>query len=181
MKILQAEDSSMVVLPCAAHAFSILIKHAAKFFQWIDKVYSACCSVSEKLITSETLRSALCQIQQADYVEVRGMCAHVPTRFGSRHMVMRDVQHSCAAIRRLAATAEWRAAVTDSGPLKRAHELILLLRTTCLALQTSWRSCWGQSWKPIHQLLADQPMLSFIKPLWGKLQMSFKDFSADNE
>jgi hypothetical protein len=32
----------------------------------------------------------------------------------------------------------------------------------------------------IHQLEADQPMLRFIKPLWGKLQAHFTDFSADN-
>jgi hypothetical protein len=73
MKILQAEDPSIVVLPCAAHALSNLIKHAAKFFGWIDKVYSVCCTVSDKLIASEKIRSALHQIQQEEYAEVRGI------------------------------------------------------------------------------------------------------------
>ena len=32
----------------------------------------------------------------------------------------------------------------------------------------------------IHQLEADQPMLSFIKPLWQQLQTHFTEFTEDN-
>jgi hypothetical protein len=54
---------------------------------------------------------------------VHGICAHVPTRFGSRHMVVRDVLHSEAALHKLAASAEWRAALVDSAALKRTHHM----------------------------------------------------------
>jgi hypothetical protein len=157
IKILQAEDPSIVVLPCAAHAFSNLIEHAAKFFEWIDKVYSVCCTVSDKLIASEKLRSALHQIQQEEYAKVRGICAHVPTRFGSRLMVLRDVQRSRAAIRRLAATAEWRAAVTDSAPMKRAHELIFAVEDDLFDLADKLEKLLGSVMDAIHQLEADSP------------------------
>jgi hypothetical protein len=66
MKILQHGDPTILVLPCAAHALSNLIKHAAQFYQWIDEVYSACCSVSEKLIAAEKLRAALHRIQEEE-------------------------------------------------------------------------------------------------------------------
>ena len=120
MRILQAEDPTILVLPCAAHALSNLIKHAAKFFQWIDKVYSACCTVSEKLIAAEKLRAALHDIQQEEHGQVQGICAHVPTRFGSRHMVMRDVLDSRAAIRRLVTTGEWKASVSENASFEES-------------------------------------------------------------
>jgi nanoRNase/pAp phosphatase (c-di-AMP/oligoRNAs hydrolase) len=56
-----------VVLPCVAHALSNLIKHAAKNFVWIDKAYSACCTISEKLIAAPKLRTVLQEIQEEEY------------------------------------------------------------------------------------------------------------------
>jgi hypothetical protein len=180
MRILQQEDRTIVVLPCIAHALSNLIKHAAKNFVWIDKVYSACCTISEKLIASPKLRTVLQEIQEEEYNEVRGICAHVPTRFGSRHMVMRDLLHSRTAIRRLAAKAEWRASVQDSAGMKKAHELINALEDDLFELADKLEVLLGPVMDAIHQLEADQPMLSFIKPMWGKLQKHFAQFSADH-
>ena len=39
----------------------------------------------KKLINAEKLRVELQNIQQAEYGDIRGICAHVPTRFGSSH------------------------------------------------------------------------------------------------
>jgi hypothetical protein len=76
MKVLQEYDPSIVVLPCAAHALSNLIKHAAKFFSWVNDVYMACCSFSDKLIDSQKLRTALHALQIEEYEAVRGIGAH---------------------------------------------------------------------------------------------------------
>jgi hypothetical protein len=119
MRILRGEDPDILVLPCASHALSNLMKHTAKYFSWLDSTYESCCTISEKLINSQTLHAVLHEIQEAEYSSVRGICAHVPTRFSSRHMVVRDVLRSKAALRKLAASAEWRAALADIAALKR--------------------------------------------------------------
>lgn len=49
MKTLQINDPNIVVLPCAAHAFSLIIKHINKFFAWVAKVFTSCNAISEKL------------------------------------------------------------------------------------------------------------------------------------
>ena len=94
MQMMQANDKAISVLPCASHALSLVIKHAAKYCSWIEDVYSACCAISEKLISAEKLRSKLHGTQVSDYGTVKGICAHVPTRFGSRHLVLHDVVES---------------------------------------------------------------------------------------
>jgi hypothetical protein len=95
---------------------------------------------------------------------VRGIGAHVPTRFGSRHiiMVMRGVLGSLAAIRRLAAIAEWKASVQNSAVLKKEHELITALQGDLFELSDSVEELLGPVMDAIHQLEADQPMLSFL-------------------
>jgi hypothetical protein len=95
-----------LLLPCASHALDNLIKHTAKYFTWVDDVYHACCTLSEKLISTPKLRAALQELQQDEYNAVRGICAHVPTRFGSKHLVMWDILRSESASRRLSVTAE---------------------------------------------------------------------------
>jgi hypothetical protein len=180
IKILQQEDPTTVVLPCIAHALSNLIKHAAKNFAWIDKAYKACCTVSGMLFATPKLRAVLQEIQEEEYIEVRGICAHVPSRFGSRHMVMRDLLQSRTATRRLTATAEWKVSVQDSAGMKRVHELITALEDDLFELADKLEVLLGPVMDAIHQLEADQPMLSFIKPIWGKLQKHFVQFSADN-
>jgi hypothetical protein len=143
MRILREEDPDMV-LSCASHALSNLIKHTAKYLSWLDSTYESCCTISEKLINSQKLRAALHEIQEAEYGSVRGNCAHVPTRFGSRHMEVREVLRSEEALRKLAASAEWRAALADSAALKRAHRHIPAAENDLLCCRSSKAS--GTGW-----------------------------------
>jgi hypothetical protein len=46
MRILREEDPDILVLPCASHALSNLIKHTAKYFSWLDSAYESCCTIS---------------------------------------------------------------------------------------------------------------------------------------
>jgi hypothetical protein len=180
MRILREEDPDILALPCASHALSNLIKHTAKYFSWLDSTYESCCTISEKLINSQKLRAALHEMQKEEYGSVRGICAHVPTRFGSKHLVLRDVLRSEAALRKLAASAAWRAALADSSALKHAHAHITaaendLFHSACKAEQLL-----GPVMDYIHQLEADQPMLSFLKGVWDKLIAHAVDFAEDN-
>jgi hypothetical protein len=180
MRILREEDPDILVLPCASHALSNLIKHTAKYFSWLDFTYESCCTISEKLINSQKLRAALHEIQEAEYGSVLGIWAHVPTRFGSRHMVVRDVLRSEAALRKLAASAEWRAALADSAALKRAHKHITAEENDLFASACEAEELLGPVMDYIHQLEADQPMLSFLQGVWDRLVAHVTDFAEDN-
>ncbi len=180
MQLLQEEDPAIIVLPCSAHAFSNLIKHTAKYFSWVNNVYDVCCSVSEKLIASQKLRSVLHNLQKEEYSAVRCICAQVPTRFGSRHMVMRDVLRSRVALRKLAAAAEWKAVVQESAAMKQAHSMITAADNDLFEIADQVEKLLGPVMDTIHQLEADQPMLSFLSGLWDNLLAHVEKFAADN-
>jgi hypothetical protein len=180
MRLLRGEDPDILVLPCASHALSNLIKHTAKHFSWLDSTYESCCIISEKLNNSQKLRAALHEIQEAEYGSVRGICAHVPTRFGSRHTVVREVLRSEAALCKLAASAEWRAALADSAALKRGHLHITAAENNLCDSVCKAEELLGPVMDDIHQQEADQPMLSFLKGVWDKLVAHAMDNAEDN-
>jgi hypothetical protein len=131
MAQLRETEPTIMVLDCIAPALSSLMKHTPKFFAWVDSVYECRCALSEKLNQNEKKRLALHELQEAEYGSKRGICSHVPTRFVSKHMVLRDIMRNEVALRKLAAGAEWKAALTDSVPLKRCRSRSLQLMATC--------------------------------------------------
>jgi hypothetical protein len=70
-------------------------------------MFTKCVAQSERLIAAQKGRAALHDIEKEEYTAVRGIYVHVPTRSGSRHMVMQDVYKRQEAFRRLAATETW--------------------------------------------------------------------------
>ena len=180
MQMLQDDDPAICVIPCASHALSLVIKHAAKYFSWINDVYSACCAFSEKLINAEKLRSELHGIQLSEYSKKKGICAHVPTRFGSRHMVLRDVE-SKDAIKKLSATDIWKQTMLKgSAELKKAHDMMFALEDDLFSLADKLKELLVPVVDAIHTLEADQPTLSYLGGLYDNLEEHFKVFSDAN-
>jgi hypothetical protein len=69
----------------------------------------------------------------------KGICALVPTRFGSGHMVLRDAVDSKEAVKKLSATELWRDSLSKgSASLKKVHGLLCKLQGDlfCLAGKT---------------------------------------------
>jgi hypothetical protein len=181
MRMLQTDDPAICVLPCASHALSLVIKHTAKYFQWVDNVYSACCAISEKLINAEKLRFEFHSIQLVEYTHVKGICAHVPTRFGSRHLVLRDVVASKEAIKKLSATQAWRESMTkSSASLRKAHDMLSALDNDLIFLAEKVEELMGPVMDAIHTLEADQPMLSYLSSVYDGLRDIFEAFSKAN-
>lgn len=100
---------------------------------------------------------------------MRGIYAHVPTRFGSKHMVLRDVLRSEAVVRKLAASAEWRATLADSVAMKRLHEQVTAADSDLYHSASKAEELLGPVMDAIHQLEADQLMLSCLSGAWNKL------------
>jgi rRNA-processing protein FCF1 len=177
MTHLREADPTIVVLDCIAHALSNLMKHTAEFFAWVDSVYECSCALSEKLIKNEKMRSAVHELQEAEYGSKCGICAHVPARFGSRHMVLRDIMRSEMALRKLAAGAARKAALTDSAPLKRVHEQIFAADDDLFDMDRKVEELLGPVMDYMHQIEADQPMLSFVSGAWDdflRMRTNFK-------
>jgi Protein of unknown function (DUF 659)/hAT family C-terminal dimerisation region len=181
MNMLHEDDPAICVLPCASHALSLVIKHTAKYFSWVDDVYTACCAISEKLINAEKLRYELHSIQRIEYNCVKGICAHVPTRFGSRHLVLKDIVASKEAIKKLSATQVWRDAVTKcSVPLRKAHDMLSALENDLFFLAEKVEELLGPVMDAIHTLEADQPMLSYLSSVYDSLRANFDAFGKEN-
>jgi hypothetical protein len=178
-KVLQGEDPSVVVLPRAAHALSNLIKHAAKFFSWVNDAYRACCSISDYLIDSQKLRTALHALQIEEYQAVRCICAHVPTHFGSRHLVLLDVINSKAALRRLVSTQERKNAVAGSTGMQNANDMIVQLEDDLFDMGSKVEEL-SKVMDSIYRLEADQPMISFLLGIFDNLGMHLRQFGQDN-
>jgi hypothetical protein len=181
MKMLQEHDPTICVLPCASHALSLVTKHTAEYFSWVEDVYSACCAISKKLINAEKLRAECHSIQRLENVCVEGICAHVPTRFGSRHPVLRDVVASAEAIKKLAATQVWRDTMTKcSTALRKAHDMLFALENDLFCLADKVEELLGPVMHAIHTLEADQPMLSYLSSVYDSLRDHFSSFSSAN-
>ena len=157
MQMLQKDDPAICVIPCASRALSVVMKHAAKYFGWIDNANSACCAISEKPVNAEKLRA---ELNSSEYGKVEGICAHVPTRFGSRHLVPRNVEDK-AAIRKLSATDICRESMSKpSAALKQEHDMLSVVEGDLFSLADEVEELLGPVLDAIHTLEANQPLLS---------------------
>jgi hypothetical protein len=112
---------------------------------------------------------------------VKGICAHVPTRFGSRHLVLRDVVASAEAIKKLSATQVWRDSMTKCGTaLRKAHDMLSALENDLFCLADKVEELLGPVMHAIHTLEADQPMLSYLSSVYDSLRDHFSSFSSAN-
>jgi hypothetical protein len=153
---------------------SNLIKHAAKFLSWVNDVYMACCSISDKLINSQKLRTALHALQIEEHEAVHGICAHLPTRFGSHHLVLRDAMNSEVALGRLVCTQEWKNAVAGSTGMRIAHDMIVQLEDDLVEMGSKVDEVLGKVMDSIHCLEANQPIISFLLGIFDNLRQHFK-------
>ena len=101
---LRKKDPCIVVLPCVAHALSLIVKHVDKNFSWVRRVFASCCAILERLINSEKVRSVLHDHQRAVYHKKLSIPAHAPTRFGNMVIVMHGILKCATTLRQLTAS-----------------------------------------------------------------------------
>jgi hypothetical protein len=122
MQVLQDEDPATIVIPCAAHALSLVLKHTAKHFKWVNDVYKHSCTTSEKLGNCSKLRDVYAEVlEDLEPGAAMSIAVHCPTRFGSRHIVMRDVLRSKKVLKVLSRSEEWEAGLGDRGSKLKCH------------------------------------------------------------
>ena len=99
MALMEAAQPQMCCIGCAAHALSLLMKDYGKRFPWLGHVYDTCILITNLISSSEAMRFALHKCMKGIYNVVRSISTHVETRFGSKHIVMRDVMKKYESIK----------------------------------------------------------------------------------
>jgi hypothetical protein len=182
MKTLQEEDPSICVIPCLAHCYSLVMKHCAKYFSWIDEVYSAVCAISDKVNGAPKLKHQLHELQKEEELSVRGILTHTPTRFGSKQLVLRSLLKSERAWRKMTATEVWRDALKAKGVSKAftdAHSFLTSATRDLFERATLLEELMGPVMDAIHTIEADQPMLSFASGLFDSIRAHFERFATE--
>jgi hypothetical protein len=75
----------MILLQCASHTLSLLLKDIAKSFCWVTKVYDSAVSISKALGNNERIYNFYVGACAEDNVKPRAIVSHCETRFGSKH------------------------------------------------------------------------------------------------
>lgn len=121
-RILRHGDGRIIVIPCQAHAFSLVLKHTAKNVKWVNDVHECSCPISEKLGNSSKLRDVYSAALQEAGSRAKSIPVHCPTRFGTRYMVMRTILKSEKALKLLSQSDTWKAAVAETGSKLKATQ-----------------------------------------------------------
>jgi hypothetical protein len=148
----------------------------------VNDVYEHSCTISEKLGNSSKLRDVYAEVlKDLEPGAAKSIAVHCPTRFGSRHIVMRDVLRSKKALKVLSQSEEWEAGLGDRGSkLKSAHTAMHNPDANLFDDAEKFEELLGPVMDAIHQLEADQPMLSYLAGVYAKLRAHFESFADNN-
>jgi hypothetical protein len=144
------------------------MKHIYKCFKWAKETYDASCGISEKLTQSSKLGDKLYTLMKEEYDVVYGVCAHVPTRCGSMHLVLMNFLRNEKALQVLTSTDEWKVGVKGAGQksnIKKAHELLTCADETLFDGARLLEELLSPVMHAIHTLAADQAMLPYLRGL----------------
>lgn len=178
----QEDDPNIVTIPCLAHCYILVIKHTAKHFMWASDVNGAVCTISEKVNSSSKLKHELHSLQEQEGIAMRRILTHTPTRFGSKHLVACSFQKSERAWRKMTATYAWSDALKAKGVGKAFTDAHAFLNSaTCDDFECIERveELMSPVMDAIHQLDADQPMLSMVPGLFNSIAKHSDSFAEE--
>jgi len=181
MRLMQEEQPGWVLLGCQAHAFALLIKdlQSEKTVRnaWSKRVYATALMMSNVIHGAEGVRAELRAIQTNIYPDgVRDVATHCPTRFAILHMICKDLLRSEQALVQLVSSRDWAKASKDctNADVFVAAATLVPARGRAPAFRFfSEAALLVVLVQPIadaiHQLEADKPLLSQMRPIWARL------------
>jgi hypothetical protein len=140
----------LILLQCASHTLSLLMKDIAKKFSWVRDVYNSAVSVSKALGNNERIFNFYVGACAADNVKPRVVASHCETRFGSQHLVLRSVVNVMPQLRKMCTSDGFEEFARSN---ETARMLIAIItpstdgsfRFTCPIVEElmgpSWRTC----------------------------------------
>jgi hypothetical protein len=188
---MKAEHPEWLLLGCAAHALSLLIKDLGDAKQgkcrWMQKIYSTALMMSNTINGTDKVRAALDHHQlQRPGGKVDAISVHCPTRFGTMHFICQDLIANKDAIRAMVMDdgddTSWDHVAKDSehsdeflhaalGTSPRARAAPFKWQELQLAIELVQPIMDG-----IHELECDSPRLSWVLPFWAKLIAHARQF-----
>lgn len=168
----------LILLPCASHTLSLLLKDIVGNFSWVSEVYADAIEIS-KALRNETVFSHYMDACNAENCKPLSVFTHSETRFGSQHLVLRSVMKVLAPVRKMCGYESFEDLAKDS---QFAQKLIDIIRPHS---EKSFRSrapiveeLMAPIMDEIHRLEADKPMLSYMLPVVQDLMQHAETFSA---
>lgn len=200
LELLRKVEPEWLLLGCQAHALSLLIKDLGDAKQgkcdWMMRVYSTAIMMSNTINNSDKVRGALNthQLGRRDG-KVDAIAVHCPTRFATAHFICHDLIKSKEAIRSMvsddSAEGSWDTVAKSStdretfknaalGVVARASGRGRPARPFKFAEMEAGITLVQPVCDAIHQLEADRPLLSQMRPIWQKLLAHAAEFDAQH-
>ena len=186
MRMLEETYPWMICLGCCAHSLSLLIKDFVKYLNWLEVLYGLCIMVSNLAGGAEVMKAAFHESMQATYGLVRTICSHVDTRFGSKHLVMRDVMKNHAALQSWVVSATYKAQMDKPKGKAPAHaeevyDGVTARNPSLMSRCTAAGSLIDPVMDVMHEIEGDKPYLSQMVPIIMHFQRHAQDWSDKYE
>jgi hypothetical protein len=91
----------LILLQCASHTLSLLIKDIISHFRWVKDVYESAITISKAINNNERINDSYILACREQDVVPTVIQSHVETRFGSHHFVLRSVLKVIAPLKAL--------------------------------------------------------------------------------
>jgi hAT family C-terminal dimerisation region len=156
----------LVLLQCASHTLSLLIRDITQHFGWVHDVYTNAVMLSKALNNNERIHDCYRRACIAQNVTPVSIDKHCETRFGSYHFVLRSVVKVISPLKHMCASDEFEElakvvdaaksvmnTVTPSGDTSFRHYAPIVEELMCPIMEE------------MHRVEADVPMLSSMLPL----------------
>jgi hypothetical protein len=210
LKLLKVEHPEWILLGCAAHAFNLLIKDLGDSKRgrcmWLVRVYQKALMMCNTINNADKVRAALdYQQKRRGDQKVRTISRHTPTRFGTIHLICKDLYRERGPIRAMVSAVDddgsepdadgeeeqeqgesarsWAQASKDCEHGDEFYRAALEGEGedfTWAAMDLAIKLINPIS-DAIHQLEGDKPQLSWLLPAWVKIITGVRAFEAQHK
>jgi hypothetical protein len=114
----------LILLQCASHTLSLLMKDIVSHFCWVKDVYDSAITVSKAINNNERINDMyICACKEQD-VAPTVIQSHVETRFGSYHFVLRSVLKGIATLKSLCTCDPFEQLARSSAPARTLIDVV---------------------------------------------------------
>jgi hAT family C-terminal dimerisation region len=176
-----AADTSLgplILLQCASHTLSLLIKDITVRFGWVKEVYDSAISISKAVNNTERINDQYIRACQDLNVKPTVLQSHVETRFGSYHFVLRSILDVIAPLKSMCNSDEFEALAKTCSPARKLIDIVTPSKEKSFRQHAPFViELIDPIMEALHRVEADQPLLSSMMSVVSGLFEHADDFS----
>jgi hypothetical protein len=171
----------LILLQCASHSLSLLIKDIVSKFQWVKDVYEGAITVSKSINNSERVNDLYIRACREQDMAPTVIQSHVETRFGSYHFVLRSVLKVIAPLKALCTSDQFEKLASSCATARKIIDVVTPSIKGSFRQQAPFVvKLIDPIMEEIHRLEADQPLLSSMVPVVSGLLEHAETFSKEH-